>query len=1165
MTKHLRLLGTMILAFCLSAVSAQVSITNGTLTLPATSLGQAFAAINAGTIKGNITITINGNTTEAATASLDSSGNPTGSLYTAVKIKPGNGVAANVNGALALPLVKLNGADRVTIDGLNSGGSSLTFYNTSTASTASTLQLINDATNNVFVHATFKGACVGSATAASASGVIHFSTGIAVGNSRNNLFECNIDGTGAASNCLYSYGTTTSFASQNNQDSLYNCNVYDFFNSTVAPVGINLYNGNTYWFFWANSIYQTVPRTTALQAVQTPFRIFPSYTADAHELYFNYIGGSGPQCSGTMSYTASGTNLIGFQGLSLQAGGGSYAYGNVVKNVNITISPSAASSYGNAGILAAISGYDGEIYLDSNEVSNIVYNNTTNQYTSFAGVYLSGSLGGPVAAGQKLQPYFEVTSNIVKDITLNNGSVAASSHAQLYGIRLESAYPTATYTVKDTLNNYFVILADTINYLAANGAGSSAFVRGVSITNGTSNAAAQFPKPFYIGNVISNLSTTSTLASYTSAAATGIENSGFASTLSANYDDVVTLLGNTIFNLSSSSATDLSNSVIGIRGTNGIYDVNRNKIYGLTSAALGAPSGTPLIAGINLRSMFDYSPIYNNYVALGSGVNNNAAIYGILNNFSSGAPIGVYHNTVLISGNPSASTKYTSALHRGNELNTTAITTLIDAENNFLINQRTGGGSSNNFAMSIAGNISNFFTNYNALVSSASNKIVCSTAVANSFATWKNSSLQDKYSVSAVTGGASDFTVSPSILSVADIFSDPAPATTGTLNINSDNSASWLVNNRAYTIPDINKDFGGDTRGIVVGFPTDMGADEFTTATTPPQLIESGSFSNGGTTDYSTFERKVASITWNSIGNISSRTGYYYPGYNPPGATAGKYTNGYWDMNVNGGASGYDYNITLALDSSMLGTAPNNASLRLTKRTGGSWLVAPGSVPDNVNMLVTQTNYTSFSQFAGTDATDPLPVDLLSFSGRILGRDAKLYWSTATESNNAGFDIERKAEGGNWVKAGYIMGAGNAASVKQYSFTDPGLAPGVYQYRLRQVNFSGIGTYSKEISLKVSGKPVFVVSNIFPNPIVSAATFEYQLPSDYRVTVELFNMGGQKMATIINKDQAAGSYTQAINADQLRLANGSYMFKVTAVDKATNSVTRKEIKLVVNK
>lgn len=137
----------------------------------------AFDAINAGTHQGAINIHVFGNTVETASAVLNASGSGS-AVYTSVNMVP-NG-ARTVSGNLATPLIDLNGADFVTINGLNSGGHSLTLANsnTGTAAGTSTIRFINGAQRNVVTNCNIQGSStVGVGTA---GGAVLFSTSPAV-------------------------------------------------------------------------------------------------------------------------------------------------------------------------------------------------------------------------------------------------------------------------------------------------------------------------------------------------------------------------------------------------------------------------------------------------------------------------------------------------------------------------------------------------------------------------------------------------------------------------------------------------------------------------------------------------------------------------------------------------------------------------------------------------------------------------------------------------------------------------------------------------------------------------------------------------------------------------------------------------------------------------
>ena len=167
--KLISLLAFLMLAFAISA-AAQVNVNPGAGSY--TTLKGAFDAINAGTHTGAVTVDIVGDTTETASAVLNASGAGAAS-YTSIIISPSGGAARTISGAVVGHLVDLNGADNVTINGLNAGGNALTISNTA-AGASSTIRFTNDATLNVVQNSTL----LGSTTS---FGVVYFATGTTTG------------------------------------------------------------------------------------------------------------------------------------------------------------------------------------------------------------------------------------------------------------------------------------------------------------------------------------------------------------------------------------------------------------------------------------------------------------------------------------------------------------------------------------------------------------------------------------------------------------------------------------------------------------------------------------------------------------------------------------------------------------------------------------------------------------------------------------------------------------------------------------------------------------------------------------------------------------------------------------------------------------------------
>ncbi|GAB1349185.1 hypothetical protein MASR1M107_13980 [Ignavibacteriales bacterium] len=171
-----------------------------------------------------------------------------------------------------------------------------------------------------------------------------------------------------------------------------------------------------------------------------------------------------------------------------------------------------------------------------------------------------------------------------------------------------------------------------------------------------------------------------------------------------------------------------------------------------------------------------------------------------------------------------------------------------------------------------------------------------------------------------------------------------------------------------------------------------------------------------------------------------------------------------------------------------------------------------------------------------------VPVELASLSATVTGNDVNLKWSTATELNNNGFEIERKSGEGSWSKVSFVKGNGTTTKITEYAYTDKGVKTGKYQYRLKQIDFDGSINYSYAIEVEVGTPMTFELSQNFPNPFNPTTTISYRIPETSGVTLKIFDVTGTEVMTLVNQKQEAGSYT--INFDATNLASGMYIYKI---------------------
>jgi hypothetical protein len=189
-----------------------------------------------------------------------------------------------------------------------------------------------------------------------------------------------------------------------------------------------------------------------------------------------------------------------------------------------------------------------------------------------------------------------------------------------------------------------------------------------------------------------------------------------------------------------------------------------------------------------------------------------------------------------------------------------------------------------------------------------------------------------------------------------------------------------------------------------------------------------------------------------------------------------------------------------------------------------------------------------------------IPVELVSFAAIVNEQDVNLSWSTATELNNQGFDIER-AVNGNYEVVGYVQGYGTTTETQFYSFTDQNVNVGQYTYRLKQIDFDGTSTYSDEIEVDVTVPKVFALDQNYPNPFNPSTKIKFSLAVDSKVTLAIFDVLGQEVSSLIDADLAAGGHEVDFNAASIN--SGIYFYRIEATGSdGTNFVDVKKMTLI---
>ncbi len=207
----------------------------------------------------------------------------------------------------------------------------------------------------------------------------------------------------------------------------------------------------------------------------------------------------------------------------------------------------------------------------------------------------------------------------------------------------------------------------------------------------------------------------------------------------------------------------------------------------------------------------------------------------------------------------------------------------------------------------------------------------------------------------------------------------------------------------------------------------------------------------------------------------------------------------------------------------------NQVKIRFRLRTDGS-VTRDGWYLDDIGVIV----YTI------------VPVELTSFTAVTAKENVVLNWTTATELNNLGFEIERRdaANDNSWYTIGFVEGNGTSTEIHQYSFSDENPVAGKSYYRLKQIDYNGRFEYSAEVEVDYSGVTEFALEQNYPNPFNPSTIIKYALANKQHTTLKVYDVLGNEVVTLVNKELPAGNYEVEFNASNL--PSGVYMYKLTA-------------------
>lgn len=227
-----------------------------------------------------------------------------------------------------------------------------------------------------------------------------------------------------------------------------------------------------------------------------------------------------------------------------------------------------------------------------------------------------------------------------------------------------------------------------------------------------------------------------------------------------------------------------------------------------------------------------------------------------------------------------------------------------------------------------------------------------------------------------------------------------------------------------------------------------------------------------------------------------------------------------------------------------------------------SWMFYGESSTSNVaNIFLDEFDY--HNDIANTR----LPVTMGSFNLYGNSRSASLTWSTTSELNNSGFDIERSIVSGSttsdWQKIAFVHGSGTTTEPKSYSFSDNNLKAGNYKYRLKQIDYNGNFEYFSPANaeyITILSPNVFSLSQNYPNPSNPVSRIDYQIPFSGSVNLAVYDVTGRFVMELVNGFQTADYHSVTFNGNNL--ASGIYFYRISVSSENSSFVRTMKMVLV---
>ncbi|MBK8553636.1 MAG: hypothetical protein IPL53_22315 [Ignavibacteria bacterium] len=730
-----------VIIFTFNELDAQVDVT-GSISVNGnySTLASAFSAINGVPQTGaNILLSITSGTTEPAAGAILNNG-----VWTTLTIQP-TGILKIITGNITpgLPMIDLNGADNVIIDGISTNGLEFRNLTASSVPGTSTIRFQSDAVNNIIRNCRITGsAAMGPTTN---GGIIWFGGNSATtGNDNNVISNCDV---GSLNNyydlpakCFHFSGTTTTTNLNNSGDTIRNCNIFDYFSNTVSSSGIYIGPGTTNTIIKDNKFYKQLPGN-ADSAVQHSAIWISNTSGNNYQISGNTIGYASSAGSGTYELL----NNASFNAISLEVNSAveSYVQNNIIRNITVS---------------AGTTPFKG-IFIPNGRVN--ITGNTFGNQTGTGNMNFDAPNGDVIMIHATGNGSIICSNNNIGGVTLN---LSPSAYHNFYGI-LATMFGSATFTCE---NN--IIGGTAGNSINAASANTNTHCYGIYYTGN--------PGSTITGNIIRNITSAGGTGTSASASIIGI-------TVVVPVNNSHLLSRNLIYNLKNTNVTDATT-------VTGIYfksSTTANIISGNFIHNNMISSNNAALTGIQADS--GTATYQNNMISLGTDTSGNSVTLGasIKGISETGGTNNFYFNTVYLGGRPATGTN-----------NTFAFTSSVTANarnfrNNIFLNSRSNNGSTGkHYSVSVGGNAPNpagLTINNNIYLVNGSGGVFgfFNSSDVSSIATWKTAVGQD----------AGSFEGNPRLL-------NPGGASS-VLNLHIDSSTGTIAEANGFNIASVTDDF----------------------------------------------------------------------------------------------------------------------------------------------------------------------------------------------------------------------------------------------------------------------------------------------------------------------------------------------------------------------